>query len=752
MTSPEGGSSMQTRKKQFKQKIIIASNRLPIRVEKRKGKLSFHPSVGGLATALSSVHDQYQWWWVGWSGTMSASKEIESKFVSEYQCHPIFLSKKDVEKYYQGFCNRTLWPLFHYFPRTTKYDSSEWDSYKKVNQVFCDKIVEVADPDDVIWIHDYQLMLLPDLLRKHLPKATIGFFLHIPFPPFGIFRLLPWRKELLNGILGADLIGFHTFEYSNNFLDSILCLLGADNKLGRIHFGNRIIKAGVFPLGIDFQRFFTAGKDPQVDSEIRRLRRIVGKRKVVLSIDRLDYTKGIPERLEAFDAFLENNPQWRGNVTLVLAVTPSRDNVYEYQVLKKEIDELVGRINGKYSTIDWNPILYVHQTLPFHALAAMYIMADVALITPIRDGMNLIAKEYIAASSNGLGVLILSEMAGAARELGEALIVNPNNKQEISDALKLALEMPADEQIVRNTAMQKRLRFYDVESWTRQFFDQLSEIKKLQEQLEAKLMDNKIRNELITDYRKSTSRLLFLDFDGTLVPFAESPNKSTPNDTLLELLKQLAEDPENEVVLITGRDKNTLDKWFKTLHISLVGEHGTWIKTHDDTSWKIIEPLQSDWKKEIRPTLEVYRDRVPDSFIEEKEFSMAWHYRNVKTEEGELQAKELMALLTSISANIDIGVLHGNKVIEIKNVGINKGRAALRFLSKQNPQFILAIGDDSTDESLFQILPHKAYSIKVGREHSYARFNLTSQNEVIPLLNELLKSTMEKKKVNVCAQ
>lgn len=733
-------------KKLIGHRILIASNRLPISVERRKGKAYFHPSVGGLATALSSVHNQYQWWWVGWSGTKSFSKKIESKFVSEFRCYPVFLTKKDIEKYYQGFCNRTLWPLFHYFPRITKYDSSEWDYYKKVNQVFCNRIVDVANPDDVIWIHDYHLMLLPGLLKKYLPEATIGFFLHIPFPPFGIFRLLPWRKEILNGILGADLIGFHTFEYSNNFLDSVLCLLGKDHELGRIHNENRIIKVGVFPLGIDFQRYFTAGKDPQVNSEIRRLRNIIGKRKVVLSIDRLDYTKGIPERLDAFNTFLENNPKWHGNVTLALAVTPSRVNVHEYQLLKKEIDELVGRINGKYSTIDWSPILYVHQTLPFHTLAALYIMADVALVTPIRDGMNLIAKEYIAASSNGLGVLILSEMAGAARELGEAIIVNPNNKQEISDALNLALEMSTKEQILRNTTMQKRLRFYDIELWTRQFFDQLFEIKKLQETLEAKLIDDRIKSKLITDYHKNNSRIIFLDYDGTLVPFTESPRKSTPDDKLLELLEQLAEPPENEIVLITGRDRSTLDKWFRKLNISLVGEHGTWIKTKKSNSWEIIEPLQSDWKREIRPTLELYVDRVPGSFIEEKEFSIAWHYRNVKTEGGELQAKELMALLTSISANIEIGVLHGNKVIELKNVGINKGRAALRFLSKQNPQFILAIGDDSTDESLFQLLPQNAYSIKVGIESSYARFNLTSQSEVVPLLKELLNVTGDKRR------
>ncbi|MEW6069319.1 MAG: bifunctional alpha,alpha-trehalose-phosphate synthase (UDP-forming)/trehalose-phosphatase [Candidatus Thermoplasmatota archaeon] len=720
--------------------MLIVSNRLHVSIEKRKGKLHIRPSTGGLASVLAAVHKKGESIWVGWPGIPTAKKDgMESTLLSEFNCYPVSLKHIDVEKYYYGFCNRTLWPLFHYFPRITKYNPTEWEHYKIVNQLFCDRVIELAKPNDIIWVHDYHLMLLPQLLRKALPNATIGFFLHTPFPPVDIFRLLPWRVEILNGLLGADVIGFHTYEYANNFLNNVLCLLGLDHSLGQIIIEDRVVKIDVFPAGIDSQLYSNAVNDAKIQKEIRKLRNRIGEHKVIFSIDRLDYIKGIPERLDAFDTFLERYPEWHEKVILVLVATPSRSHAHEYQLLKKEIDETIGKINGKYATIGWNPILYVSRFLPFSTLAALYVIADAALITPIRDGMNLIAKEYIAASADGHGVLILSEMAGAAKELSEAIIVNPNNKEEIANALNKALTMPIEEQIVRNREMQKRLRFYDVERWQSQFIDRLKETKQLQDKLKARIIDSKIKERLIANYRKSSSRLIFLDYDGTLVPFTKNPEDAYPVREVLNVLEKLANQTGNEIVLITGRDKTTLDKWFGNLdNIELVAEHGVWLKYKNTGAWELIEPLTSGWKKEIRTILELFVDRIPGSFIEEKDFSIAWHYRDVEEDTGLMQAKELMAVLTDISANIEIGVLHGNKVIEVKNVGINKGHAGLRWLSKSNFQFILAIGDDETDEALFRILPSNAYSIKVGISSSHAKFNLRSQKDVLPFLKEFL--------------
>jgi len=666
-------------------RILLVSNRLPITIEKRKGGFHYHPSIGGLATALSSICTKYNYKWIGWHGVTSQSKKIESK-LSEYNCYPVFIGKKDVEKYYHGFCNETLWPLFHYFPRTTKYDFRQWESYKKVNELFRDRIVEIAKPDDIIWIHDYHLMYLASLLRNELPDATIGFFLHTPFPPLEIFRLLPWRIEILKGVLGADLIGFHTYEYSNNFLNAILCLLGIDHELGNVLFEERTVKVDVLPIGIDFEAHFNALNNENVKKEIHKFQSVTGKRKIIFSIDRLDYIKGIPERLAAYETFLIKNPSWHEKTTFVLAVSPSRGYRGEYQLLNSEINELVGKINGKYGTMGWTPIVYIHRTLPFNTLNALYAIADVALITPIRDGMNLVAKEYIATCSDGKGVLILSEMAGAAKELGEAVLVNPNDKEEVAEAIKKALEMPEKEQITRNKAMQNRLRFYDIERWTKQFLGRLLEVKDSQEIMSAKIVDNEIRFQMLTDYYKSSSRLILLDYDGTLVPFASKPEDAKPDNTLLEILKKLSDVPENEVVLITGRDRETLDRWFNNLNISLVAEHGAWIKKKESKEWKVIEPLTSEWKKEIRSILQLFLDRVPGSFIEEKDFSLAWHYRDVEEEASISLSHELMTILTQISANLEIGVLKCSKVIEIKNVGINKGRAGLRFLSTVSPK------------------------------------------------------------------
>jgi len=717
---------------------------LPVTITKVKGKLRLQPSIGGLATALSSLHGKYQWKWVGWPSTEQSSKQIET-MLAEVNCCPVFLSAKEVEKYYHGFCNRVLWPLLHYF-QVTKYDHTEWEYYKRVNQKFCDKVLEVARPQDVIWIHDYHLMLLPAMLRKHLPEAKIGFFLHVPFPPPDIFCLLPWGEEIIEGLLGADLIGFQSLEYADNFLDTVLILLGRSHELGRIYVEDRgMVKVGAFPIRVDFEKFFKASEDPQVLRRVHKFKKMVGERKVILSFSRLDYTKGIPQQLEAFDTFLEQHPEWHNKVILILAVSPSRTGTREYQELKREIDELVGRINGKYSTINWTPILYIHRTLPFHAVLALYVLADVALITPLRDGMNLIAMEYVAACSNGLGVLVLSKTAGAAKELGEAILVNPYDKQEIANALDAALRMPPEEQALRNRRMQERLRSYNLEAWAENFLKQLLEIKEVQEVLRMKILDERARRGLIAQYRKNSPRLLLLDYDGTLVPIVEEPQKAAPTNELLDVLKRLAEPEENEVVVISGRDRDTLDEWFRGLNVTLIAEHGAWLK-RPGSKWELVEPLMPSWKREVRPILQLYADRVPGSLIEEKEFSIAWHYRGTETEYGELLARELARLLASITASFDVEVLHGKKVIEVKCSGVSKGRTALHLLSSQGFKFILAIGDDLTDESMFRVLPKWAYTIRVGLEPSFARFNFPSQSEVLSLLKELAGLAEEAKR------
>jgi trehalose 6-phosphate synthase/phosphatase len=723
------------------QRLLIVSNRLPLTIQEKKGDLLIEPSVGGLATGLRSWYKSSPSIWIGWAGIgrkkIKREKDIMERLLAD-NCHPVPLSQPDVEAYYHGMCNRTIWPLFHYFPLYAEYSEDFWRAYERVNAAFANVVSGIARPNDIIWIHDYQLMLLPKLLRERLPKATMGFFLHIPFPSFEIFRLLPWRQQILEGLLGADLVGFHTYDYTGHFLDSVHRLLGYEAAMGQITMADRIVRADAFPMGINYERFSNVVQDPQAQAERKRFHRKLGDCRVILSVDRLDYTKGIPQRLEAFSLFLDRNPKFKRKVILVLLVVPSRTRVEHYMQLKKQLDGLVGEINGKHGTIGWMPVWYLYRSLPFHPLAALYSLADVALVTPLRDGMNLVAKEYTATKADGRGVLILSETAGAAQELGEAIIINPNNQEEIAQALAKALEMPRQEQIERNRIMQNRLRRYDVVRWANEFMDKLLSTKKLQRDMEEKVLTPEMQRELTSDFQDSDKALLLLDYDGTLVPFSPRPAEAMPGARLLRLLEKLTNNHRTEVVLISGRDKDTLEEWFGRLNVGLVAEHGVWIKEKGG-GWETIEILTSDWKEEVHPILESWVDRTPGSFIEEKEFSLVWHYRKANPRLGELRARELINNLSNTIANLNLQVLEGNKVVEVKNTGINKGRAAFRWIARNKWDFILALGDDWTDEDTFKALPSTAWSIKVGFGASAARFSLSSPSKATSLLKKMVR-------------
>lgn len=719
-------------------RLLIVSNRLPISISRKNGDIHLQRSVGGLATGVGSFYKSYESLWIGWPGINVQKKQDDERdrivdVLQKEQCHPVFLSPYDIKHYYDGFCNNTLWPLLHYFNHFAEYNPKTWQVYQRVNEKFCDAVMEVVRPDDIIWVHDYHLMLLPQMLRERLPDAEIGYFHHIPFPSYEVFRHLPWRKEILSGLLGADLIGFHTYGYVRHFLSSVRRLLGYEHSFGEVRTGTRVVRTDLFPMGIDYQRFADAAGSTPVQKEIARIRQMYGKRKIILSFDRLDYTKGIPLRLEAFDALLEKKPEYRGAVSLVLIAVPSRTGVDSYQALKKQIDELVGRINGKYGTTDWTPVSYFYNFLPFDTLVAFYSAADVALVTPLRDGMNLMAKEYVATRTDGTGVLILSEMAGAAEELGEAIIVNPNDQDAVIEAIEAALAMPEKEQIERNRTMQKRLMRYDIEHWVGDFLTRLGDARAVQVERSEQIITPDIREELVADYATGEDRLLLLDYDGTLVPFAAKPQKAVPDDATRKLLEALSRAPGNEVVVISGRDRYTLDAWFGAMDIGLIAEHGVWIKERSG-EWRMSEALSDEWKAEIYPLLELYTDRTPGAFIEEKDYSLVWHYRRTEPLLGAQRAKDLKDDLLHLTSNLNVGVMEGNKVIEIKNNVVNKGRAALNWVTQRAWDFILAIGDDRTDEDLFEVLPPEAYSIKVGLAPSRARFNLVEQRDVLPLL------------------
>ncbi|MCK5774127.1 MAG: bifunctional alpha,alpha-trehalose-phosphate synthase (UDP-forming)/trehalose-phosphatase [Thermoplasmata archaeon] len=722
-------------------KLILVSNRLPMNLKKGESGYEFTPSIGGLATALSSFHEDHNSIWVGWPGITAeecSSEDIRKirKGLTERRCRGVFLSSQDIEDYYEGFSNKTIWPLFHYFINHASMEESDWIAYKKVNEKFASEILKVARKGDTIWIHDYHLFLLPHMLRERIPELSIGFFLHIPFPSSEVFRTLPWRNEILKGIMGADLIGFHTYDYVIHFISSVRRLLGYENSLGYIHAGARTVKVRAFPISIDFDHYSKAPASKAVLKEKQQILKMVENRKIIMSIDRMDYTKGIPQRIRAYGRFLEKYPEYHEKVTLINVASPSRIHVDTYQDLKLEVEQLVGEVNGKFTRLGWVPIWYIFQNIPENQLLALYSVSDVALITPLRDGMNLTAKEYIASKSDHSGVLILSELAGAAKELGECLHVNPHNVEDIADAIFKALEMPGEKQVRSNRIMRERIRKYDVDRWASDFVSELKRIKEIQTVKGFSKMDQTVTKSLLKDYRSGNCRLILLDYDGTLIKFSGTPDEAVPDPDLLSILQTLIEREGNELVIVSGRDKDTLERWFGDMDLNIIAEHGVWTKLGKGP-WSMIEQLEDSWKDKIRPVLESFVIKTPGAFVEEKGHSLAWHYRKADQNQAQAQISEMKETLHNMISNLNVGILNGNKVIEIKNIGVNKGRAVKKWTEGRDWDFILAVGDDWTDEDMFEVLPEKGYSIRVGYTDSKARFNLRNVDEVRDLIQKI---------------
>tara|TARA_R110002012_G_scaffold322108_1_gene555911 strand:+ start:20755 stop:22962 length:2208 start_codon:yes stop_codon:yes gene_type:complete len=733
-------------------KTIIISNRLPVQLQIDNKSIKAIPSVGGLATGMKSVHQGGDSLWIGWSGLTyeeipdGMSGKIDEA-LAKHGSSKVNLTADEVDGFYYGFSNRTIWPLFHYFLEYSEFELDSWETYKKVNQKFADAIVAQAKEGDIVWVHDYQLMLVPQMVKEKLPTISIGFFLHIPFPSYEIFRTLPWRTEILEGLLGADLVGFHTYDYERHFLSSVKRLLSLEVSFNEIYLEDRIIKVDSFPMGIDYKKFSEAAKahqqkSPDEGSELQQRldahKASTPDAKFLLSIDRLDYSKGIAKRLNAFEYFLNKYPHYKEKVRLIILAVPSRSNVPQYQLLKREVDELVGRINGEFSTVSWTPIWYFYRSMPFENLIDLYTSSDIAWLTPIRDGMNLVAKEYIATRTDKSGVLILSEMAGSANEMNESLLINPNNFEQIADAIDQAITMPIQEQQERNDILQKRLARYNVEKWANDFMNSLKNQKEKSHAYVSKKLSNNLLNSVLKDYKGAKKRLLFIDYDGTLAAFHNDPQKASPDEELYQLLDKISSQENTVMFLISGRDKETFTQWFLPKKYNMIVEHGVWLSKNGDDFF-MLENVKKDWMEKIQPVLESFVDRTPGSFIEEKNYSLAWHYRKTDPDFGQKRASELNTVLTSLIANDDLSVLNGNKVMEIKSSNVNKGRAAMRMYSEAEYDFVFAIGDDWTDEFMFQELPESAVTVKVGLQKTQAKYYVDGTKDVRKLLKRFVE-------------
>jgi trehalose 6-phosphate synthase/phosphatase len=737
-------------------RLILASNLLPVHIQWENGKYNITEAEETTISGLKNFYSGFEPEWVGMTGFENhefKAGEIRSlqAALKPFQCVPIFPRPRDGSLYLHGFARNTLWPLFHYFTEHVTYSEVSWKAYVKINRLYAEKILEIIHDGDILWIHDYHLLMLPQMIREQRPDISIGLFIHVPFPSFELFRLLPWRLEIVEGMLGADLIGFQTYDYVRHFMSSVRRLTGVDSVFNRISIGERTLKVDVFPKGINYERFrnkalevHSAHPRPSVIQDEMKLFRKSGQiEKLIISIDKLDYIKGIPQRIRAFERFLQTFPEYSERISMIVQAVPSGETSESYFNLKSVVDELVGRINGNYGTITWTPVRYLNQTFTMDERIDLYSLSDIALILPLRDGMNLVAKEFVASRHDGTGVLILSELAGASKELHEALLVNPNDLDAIAVAIKEAVEMPEEEQIRRNKVMMMRLHRYTVGRWADEFIKSLEGIKEIQEFTLTRKINTTRMRQLVSSYKESRNRILFLDYDGTLTWFQKNPEDAKPDEELYEILIHLSGDPKNTIVIISGRDKETLSQWFDPKwNIHFVAEHGVWFR-EPGGSWHMMEQINNEWRKSVEPLLEYYVDQTPRSFIEYKNFSLVWHYRNADPDLGLQRAWELKDELRNLTSNLNLEIMDGDKVLEIKYSGINKGRAASYKLGNAPYDFILAVGDDWTDEFTFEAMPDSAYTIKVGTKTTKASYYIESIELVRNLLCRFAKENCQ---------
>lgn len=734
-------------------RLIVVSNRLGVTVSRGAGgEITFKESAGGLASALNSYFSTGRfrdlgindYLWVGWPGAEIPAErrdEVRERLLKEHRSWPVFLPEKVIDRFYSGFCNRTIWPLFHYFPMLTSYEAQQWECYNDVNNFFAISLSELIKPDDIIWVHDYQLMLLPGLIREQFADVPVGYFHHIPFPSYEIFRLLPgaWRESIMKGLLGSDLAGFHTVDYTHHFFRCAARICGLDNHYGMIWAGGREMKADTFPIGIDFDKFNDSSQLESVRAEIDRLKSSFAGKKIILSIDRLDYTKGIINRLDGYRAYLEKHPEMHEKVVLLSITVPSRVKVPQYQSMKKQTDEAVGEINGRFGSLEWTPVVYQYRSIDFSQLAALYTLSDIALVTPLRDGMNLVAKEYVACKKNNDGVLVLSEMAGAANELTTAVIMNPNNRESYVEAIEKAINMPYAERRARLDSMRHRISEYSVARWADDFLSNLLAVREGRLRISAKYLNAARAEKLLRSYAEASRRLIMLDYDGTLVDFCPAPEKAAPGDDLILLLKKLADDEKNDLAVISGRDRGVLHRWLGGLRMTLIAEHGAWIRAVND-DWHASGVFNTQWKKEVAVLMQRFASRLNASFVEEKDYSVAWHYRASDLELGRRRAGELLDALGPVASRERLDVINGNRVIEVRNSGVNKFVGAHKLIGARDYDFVLFAGDDATDEDIFRSIGQGAFTIKIGPGATAASCHLNDPGEMLALLKRLAEA------------
>ncbi|MEO8450110.1 MAG: bifunctional alpha,alpha-trehalose-phosphate synthase (UDP-forming)/trehalose-phosphatase, partial [Gemmatimonadota bacterium] len=601
-------------------RVLLVANRLAVTVQAGPDGSELGPSPGGLASGLTSVHSRGHTLWIGWPGGAAAADPTAGALLAAERYVPVELTAEEVNRYYDGYANGVLWPVLHYLTNYLPLSNDDWDAYEAVNRRFAEAVAAVYRPGDLVWVHDYQLLRVPFHLRAMIPDAKIGFFLHVPFPAADVFRILPRRRELLDGVLGADLIGFHTSDYLRHFVGAVRQVLGDPVRVDEVDHAGRVVRLGVFPLGVDRDEWAEVEAAPGVPP-------LPGRGlTTLLAIDRLDYTKGMSHRLAAFERLLERHPELSGRVRLLAVAAPSRDSVVAYQEHRTAVDQLIGRIQGRFATPEWVPVHYMVRAFTRAEVAALYRLADVMLVTPLRDGMNLVAKEFVACRSDGDGVLVLSEFAGAVAELDGALVVNPYDIEATAAAYERAILMEPAERRSRMARLRNQLAGTSPNEWSERFLRAL--VGTGNPGPGAGQPETPGQLALALERATTAGRLvLLLDYDGTLVEIQASPERAIPDSELLDLLAKLVKRRRTEVHIVSGRSRGFLQRWLGSLGLHLHAEHGAFSRSAKGREWENHVTIDPAWQPEVRALATWFARRTPGAAVEFKESGLTWHWR-----------------------------------------------------------------------------------------------------------------------------
>lgn len=728
-------------------------------------------------------------------------EDVAQKLLEDFDCVPTFLPPDIHKKFYHGFCKQHLWPLFHYMLPMSPghgdlFNRSLWQAYVSANKIFADKVMEVINPDeDYVWVHDYHLMVLPTFLRKRFHRVKLGFFLHSPFPSSEIYRTLPVREEILKGLLNCDLIGFHTYDYARHFLSCCSRMLGLEyaskrGYLGLDYFG-RTIYIKILPVGVDMGRLESVLNLPSTTAKVREIQVQYAGKKLILGVDDMDIFKGISLKLLALEQLLQQHAELRDKIVLVQIVNPARSTGKDVQEAIKETQLTVTRINKNYGSPGHDPVILIERSVPLHEKIAYYVVAECCILNALRDGMNLVPYKYIvgrqgtqkldeamhiAVGSPRTSTLVVSEFVGCSPSLSGAIRVNPWDIDSVADGLSLAITMSDAEKQLRHEKHYRYVSSHDVAYWARSFNQDLEKACKdhyckrcwgIGFGLSFRVISlspnfRKLSIDyIVSAYKRSSRRAIFLDYDGTLVP--QSSIIKTPGEEIITILNNLCSDPNNTVFVVSGRGRSSLSEWFSPCDsLGLAAEHGYFMRWNTVSEWE-SSPLvtDNDWKRIAEPVMRLYTETTDGSCIESKESALVWHHQDADPDFGSCQAKELLDHLESVLANEPVVVKKGQYIVEVKPQGISKGLAAEKILSTlascgKAPDFVMCIGDDRSDEDMFEAISNASvseiFACTVGQKPSKAKYYLNDTSDVVRMLQGLASACSQKPKYSSHSQ